>query len=278
MNSAKGTVVKYPKINFLRRLATGFILTLLFMVFLKLSKAWCVVSLTGIAMLSVQEMVGIFANQDVKKWTQSRYQQIGLWGVVLLLMIGLMAKFPWVLMIWGVVALLWSCYIVVGSTRTLIIAYPSIWKATQLGLVVMLGVFFHGVMHLHQNNQWLLISVVMITAFSDVSGYCVGKVCGGQKAFPKLSPNKTISGSVAMVLVPVPLAMVMQRQQSIMWVLACSGILVLFGDLWMSQIKRISGIKDTGNILPGHGGILDRIDSHMVTMTAVMVFKAYHLI
>ena len=121
-----------------------------------------------------------------------------------------------------------------------------------------------------------VIWIVVMTSLSDFSGYCVGKLCGGRKVFPELSPNKTTSGTVAMVLIPMVASLLLWRFVKPFGVLyVFSGVGALLGDLWMSQIKRQVCIKDTGALLPGHGGVLDRIDSHMLTMTVALIWFSY---
>ena len=101
--------------------------------------------------------------------------------------------------------------------------------------------------------------------------YIVGKFFGVTKAFPNVSPNKTYEGSIAGIISSVIVTVWLFNYFNLMIPFAQSmfiGMIVSFlgiiGDLVESFIKRKSGVKDTGSILPGHGGILDRIDSHLI--------------
>ena len=109
--------------------------------------------------------------------------------------------------------------------------------------------------------------VISICFFTDIGGYVFGKIIGGKK-LSKISPNKTIAGTVgSFALSIVPLIIVLNfnfldlefNLISTMFCLLISLISQL-GDLFISLIKRKAKIKDTGNLLPGHGGILDRVD------------------
>ena len=109
--------------------------------------------------------------------------------------------------------------------------------------------------------------IISICFFTDIGGYVFGKIIGGKK-LSKISPNKTISGTVgSFILSIVPLLFVINFDvmdldfdlKNLTFCLLVSLISQL-GDLFISLIKRKAKTKDTGNLLPGHGGILDRVD------------------
>ena len=108
----------------------------------------------------------------------------------------------------------------------------------------------------------------MLLAFSgDAAAFYTGKLFGKTKLMPSVSPNKTVAGVVGLVLGSVTACLVFGYyflpNISVLHVLAMSflgSIIGQLGDLFESEIKRAGGIKDSGHILPGHGGILDRID------------------
>jgi phosphatidate cytidylyltransferase len=118
----------------------------------------------------------------------------------------------------------------------------------------------------------LLVYLLFLTQFNDVAQYVWGKLTGRHKIMPSISPNKTwegflggfattvaLSAAIAPWLTPFDLPLAFGAGALI----ACLGFV---GDVTVSAIKRDLGIKDTGAMLPGHGGILDRIDS--LTFTA----------
>jgi phosphatidate cytidylyltransferase len=109
--------------------------------------------------------------------------------------------------------------------------------------------------------------VISVCFFTDIGGYVFGKIIGGKK-LSKISPNKTIAGTVgSFILSIIPLIIVFNFNYldlkftviNIMFCLLVSLISQL-GDLFISLIKRKAKMKDTGNLLPGHGGVLDRLD------------------
>lgn len=115
-------------------------------------------------------------------------------------------------------------------------------------------------------NWKLIVFLVLVAQGSDVLQYVWGKLTGRTKVVPSLSPNKTLEGLIGGVLSASVLGMLLTRITPFVW--WQSGLLSLavclwgfFGGLVMSAIKRDAGVKDFGNLIEGHGGITDRIDS-----------------
>ncbi len=126
----------------------------------------------------------------------------------------------------------------------------------------------------------LIVFLLFLNQFNDAAQYFWGKKLGKHKIIPAVSPNKTVEGFVggaitttiiAAICAPylTPLSHAMALMLGI--IIACAGFI---GDVIVSALKRDLGIKDTGQILPGHGGILDRIDSLM--FTAPLYFHFIH--
>ena len=117
----------------------------------------------------------------------------------------------------------------------------------------------------HLNLKIYLIYSVLVAIMSDIGGLVFGKIFKGKK-LTKISPNKTISGSIgslifSMLLVPfINENLFNQNLLSIFILTIAISIISQLGDLFISFLKRKAKVKDTSNILPGHGGILDRID------------------
>ena len=120
--------------------------------------------------------------------------------------------------------------------------------------------------HRYESPTFFLY-VICICIFTDIGGYLFGKIIGGKK-LSKISPNKTISGTIgSFIFSTIPLILFLNfsyldlefNLNFILYSLLISLISQL-GDLFISFFKRKAKIKDTGKILPGHGGILDRID------------------
>jgi phosphatidate cytidylyltransferase len=114
-----------------------------------------------------------------------------------------------------------------------------------------------------------LVVLILITAwFSDTGGYFAGKYLGKRKLYPAVSPNKTWAGSIGGVVAVVAgaIGLKLWRMPELGWfdlvaMAAVGSVLGQLGDLAESLIKRSRGVKDSGSILPGHGGLLDRVDA-----------------
>ena len=122
-------------------------------------------------------------------------------------------------------------------------------------------------------NENIILILLSVCIFSDIGGYIVGKSIGGPK-LTTISPNKTISGAIGSILlaiigtfaVNIFLDVLDQRKIiTYLWIIAMS-IFCQIGDLFISFLKRKAKVKDTGNILPGHGGILDRVDGLIIAV------------
>lgn len=126
------------------------------------------------------------------------------------------------------------------------------------------------------NGLGLVLFLLLLTELNDVAQFCWGKLFGKHKISPNVSPNKTVEGFLGGVVTTLLLAVVLAPWLTPfgMWDALLAGGLIgiagFFGDLSLSALKRDLGIKDSGNLLPGHGGILDRIDS--LTYTAPLFF------
>ena len=120
---------------------------------------------------------------------------------------------------------------------------------------------------------------------NDTGAYCTGSLLGRHKLFPRVSPGKTWEGSIGGALLVVAVALAIWHFTTLYGVndlglsaaeWAGMGLVVVvfgtWGDLVESLFKRTLGVKDSGNILPGHGGMLDRFDSSLLAVPAVVVY------
>ena len=137
-----------------------------------------------------------------------------------------------------------------------------------------------------KNNQYnynLTLGMFILVWLSDVGGYIVGVNFGKHKFFERISPKKTWEGVAGSLILCITgsffLYLFLPIMNIYVWVLF--GVLVflgsVIGDLIESKLKRSANIKDSGNILPGHGGILDRFDSVLFVIPIVYIFKFFIL-
>lgn len=137
--------------------------------------------------------------------------------------------------------------------------------------------------------HWLLpMSVFIFLWANDTGAYCTGSLFGRHKLFPRVSPGKTWEGSIGGAVIVLIIAAVisyfagsdtslstLNAQLSTLKWLGLGLVVVFFGtwgDLVESLFKRTLGIKDSGNILPGHGGMLDRFDSSLMAIPAAIIY------
>jgi len=132
------------------------------------------------------------------------------------------------------------------------------------------------------NSAGLILFLVFLTQFNDVMQYVWGKLTGSIKVIPKVSPNKTLGGMLGGIVTTTMLSWLLAPYLTplVGWQSLAAGVLIglggFVGDVSISAVKRDLGIKDTGNLIPGHGGILDRVDS--LTYTAPLFFHfVYYL-
>jgi hypothetical protein len=137
------------------------------------------------------------------------------------------------------------------------------------------------VFHNGQFNGLMLLSLFIIIWASDVGAFVFGITMGknGKKLFPQVSPNKSwagfFGGMLSSVLAAVILNLVGWLDFSIIYCIGMALVMDIagvYGDLYESQWKRCFDIKDSGNIIPGHGGLLDRFDSSLMAIPASLIY------
>ena len=128
-------------------------------------------------------------------------------------------------------------------------------------------------------DKSLLILLLIICISTDIGGYLFGKLIGGKK-ITKISPNKTYSGLIGSLIFAIIFGYIFSKfsnnlfniELNIFIFIIFISLISQIGDLIISLIKRKAGLKDTGFILPGHGGILDRLDGMMLALPIGILF------
>ena len=146
-------------------------------------------------------------------------------------------------------------------------------------LLIFSLIIFFGI--LEENFKINILYLFFVCIFTDIGGLLFGKIFKGKK-LTKISPNKTISGAIgsfvlSLILVPIYLELMSDKIVSLNYLIIIT-LLVSFisqlGDLFISYFKRKAKVKDTGNILPGHGGFLDRIDGILFAIpSGILIWK-----
>ncbi len=149
-----------------------------------------------------------------------------------------------------------------------------------VGGIFFLGTSFAFLIALRDYNLWILLYLFLITAITDTYAYLVGKLIGKNKLLTSISPNKTWEGTIGGTFFGVLVAtifyhLVIDSNLSLTILIAMTlflSILGQFGDLVFSSIKRYYEKKDFSSIIPGHGGILDRLDSLIFVVLGFIFF------
>ena len=131
---------------------------------------------------------------------------------------------------------------------------------------------------LYNSGPIFIIYILLICIFSDIGGYVIGKTIGGKK-LTKISPNKTISGSFGSFCFSIVPLLLFYNFDPSKYPYSFNNFLLCLeislecqlGDIFISYIKRKAKVKDTGNLLPGHGGLLDRIDGIVFAIPFVWI-------
>ena len=183
--------------------------------------------------------------------------------------------------------------VVVAALLVFVVKYPK-YSANQLFSTIF-GIFYIPVMisfifKTRENiafGQWLAWMVYVSSWGSDTCAYAVGRLFGKHKLAPNLSPKKSVEGSVGGIigsaLIGVIFGLIMSnftgKSENLIIIFAVIGglgsVISQIGDLAASGIKRNYDIKDYGHLIPGHGGILDRYDSIIITAPIVYFLSLY---
>lgn len=145
--------------------------------------------------------------------------------------------------------------------------------------IVFLGLAFSYFVTIRNNDLNVFIFLFLITILTDTFAFIAGKTIGKHKLIPSVSPGKTIEGSIVGSLIGTIIPSIFYLYMVdpgasfpfIIIIVFILSILGQLGDLFFSSIKRYYGVKDFSNIMPGHGGILDRLDSIVFVLLGYIV-------
>lgn len=145
-------------------------------------------------------------------------------------------------------------------------ASPPRWADALSGYVVIAAAFAALLALRAQGGPTEVLSILLIVWLADIGAYFSGRAFGRRKLAPRVSPGKTwegVVGGAVLAIMVVSLVLMRLGRWELFWiVLLPAGIaLSVIGDLYESTLKRRAGVKDSGRLLPGHGGMLDRVDA-----------------
>lgn len=185
-----------------------------------------------------------------------------------------------------IVGILFVCALILfGYTAKSLEKLNKVETPLSVTMALMIILFYKGIadIRMSDNGLYLLIMTMLIGVITDIAAYFIGRKFGKHKLCVKISPNKTIEGAVGGTLCTVLVLTAVLGAISSAGVIAVNyPILITYlllasvvgqlGDLSLSAVKRIVGIKDYGSLLPGHGGILDRFDSFLFIVPFTLLF------
>jgi len=173
----------------------------------------------------------------------------------------------------------WGTLLVSPLVGLVLLKGDGRWIWAAYGAIIQLGAQYFLFTGLDPWGLAWLLSVVAIVMISDILGYFAGRMIGGPKFWPRISPKKTWSGTVAgWIGAAVFGALVMSRGDLIGSVAlgAFSAVAIAFagqmGDIAASAIKRRVGVKDASHLIPGHGGFMDRLDAMIAAVAVTIVW------
>jgi phosphatidate cytidylyltransferase len=225
------------------------------------------VLITGLALLGLKEFLEIGRNAGLA--AQSKL--LGMFSI-LWLFVFLMGYTQWLLPL----GIIW--FVIIFGHYALY--YPKISFAQAaygfVGFIYPVALFTY-LYHLRElpNGLYWCFYVFLLVWITDSGAYFAGNVFGKRKLAPKVSPNKSVEGAVGGVLAALLFGFVfwvVTKEGTLPAILALSlltSIVSQIGDLFESALKRSAGVKDSGALIPGHGGILDRFDSFLFALPIV---------
>ena len=157
----------------------------------------------------------------------------------------------------------------------------QLYIAVPLALTIRLTLVVDPFSSMTQYNGLLLLAIFIFIWVNDTGAYLVGSRWGKRRLAPSISPKKSVEGSIGglllVLLSAVVLRLLLFPELSWLRILLIAAVVAIFGtigDLFESSLKRRAGVKDSGKLIPGHGGILDRIDSFLLAVPAVYLLLA----
>ncbi|MFV2001410.1 MAG: phosphatidate cytidylyltransferase, partial [Paracoccaceae bacterium] len=169
----------------------------------------------------------------------------------------------WAWVFWQGSALVGVVALIATPLVAMFVLHRGLLIFVPYSMVLVLGAFTLAVVRANL-GLWPLLWLVGVVVATDVAGYFAGRFVGGPKFWPRISPKKTWSGTIAGWLGAAAIGALLvglaQLDARIIWLSVAMSLASQLGDIAESAIKRRAGVKDSSDLLPGHGGVLDRFD------------------
>ena len=262
---------------FKTRLISGIILVAAAILLINISGIPLIIILCGLSIVGMEEFyraTGIIPNVDLKdlKNSLNPLAITGLAGAVFwYVLLALGAEKFYVAGIVCVLLVIMGIYVFswpkVKAEEAIFAFFPLIYVAVMLSFIYLTR---------NTGTGRIVVWLIFLSSWGcDTCAYCVGMLIGKHKMAPKLSPKKSIEGAVGGVIGAALLGIIFAlifKQPMLEYAIICAigALISMVGDLAASAIKRNMDIKDYGNLIPGHGGVLDRFDS--VIFTAPVIY------
>ena len=226
--------------------------------------------LGGVVLWAVLTLVAVIALIEWAGLVRAHRARLGIGLIVLLL--GMSHALP---MLWGTDRSTLALLLIAAMLMAL---FPKAWS-TALG-VGYIGTAAIAILFLREQPLGFMLALwtLAIVWATDIGAYFAGRAIGGAKLAPTISPNKTwaglAGGMIAAAVVGALIGKIGHLPVITFWLGAPLAVLAQLGDLLESGMKRHAGLKDSGHILPGHGGLLDRIDGMLPVAILVAALVA----
>jgi len=244
-----------------QRVITALVIAPIALALVFLAPDWLfTLAMLGIALVGAWEWSALAG----KPATSARYAMVALFAACALMGWYLERSLPQALLMYCLLALAWWIFS---------LAWIAVWLTLLPSLAAVVAV--------HAVSHWYLLILLLLTTSADIGAYFAGRAFGRRKLAPLVSPGKTWEGVVGGVAGAAVVAAVASRWLPVpawLFILICVGVALLsvVGDLSESQFKRLAGLKDSGGFFPGHGGVLDRVDS--LTAAAPLYWLGMYLL
>lgn len=178
-----------------------------------------------------------------------------------------------------------AMFLAIGMVAEAVVATTGTFRVWAAAGVLYAGCLLVACVLLRSDAQYGFVAIVLLFAVvwtTDILAYFVGRFVGGPKLWMRVSPNKTWSGAIGGVVGAIAAALVVAYYANLANPLAATALALVLsvasqaGDLFESAFKRRFGVKDAGHVIPGHGGIMDRLDGFLAAAVLAAVIGVAH--